>query len=66
MRRSKRVVKSSAGFAPAEILKDVDYVAALGTEALPDGLLAKMREHGMAPRDLEGIVRSVTYRAVRR
>jgi len=56
----------AAGFEPPEILKDVDYVAALGTEALPDSLLGKMREHGMATGDLEGIVRSVTYRAVRR
>ena len=55
----------AAGFAPAEILKDVDYLAALGEDALPDDLLRKMRETGLSLLDLAGKVRSVTYRAVR-
>ncbi len=55
----------AAGFLPPEILEDVDYVAALGEDALPDDLLRKMREHGLAVGDLRGTIRSVTYRAVR-
>jgi SAM-dependent methyltransferase len=57
---------AAAGFAPAEILTDVDYLAALGQDALPDSLLAKMRESELHWNDLAGTVRSVTYRAVRR
>jgi SAM-dependent methyltransferase len=49
----------AAGFDRVEILKDIDYVAALGDDALPDSLLAKLRDH------LAGTVRSVTYRARR-
>jgi ubiquinone/menaquinone biosynthesis C-methylase UbiE len=56
----------AAGFARAEILKDVDYLAALGEDALPDELLGKMRASGLCPEDLAGTVRSVTYRAERR
>lgn len=56
---------SAAGFAPAEILKDVDYIAALGEDALPGDLLRKMRDEGLGPADLAGKVRSVTYRAKR-
>ncbi len=55
----------AAGFAPAELLKDVDYIAALGEDALPDELLRKMRENGLVLEDLRGKIRSVTYRAVR-
>ncbi len=56
----------AAGFRPAEVLKDVDYIAALGEDSLPDDLLRKMREEGLDIADLAGRVRSVTYRAVRR
>jgi SAM-dependent methyltransferase len=56
----------AAGFERAEVLKDVDYVAALGEDALPDALLRKMRGEGLTIGDLAGRVRSVTYRAVRR
>ena len=55
----------AAGFDTPEIVRDVDYLAALGEDVLPDSLLAKMREHGIELRDLEGKIRSVTYRAVR-
>jgi hypothetical protein len=57
---------ADAGFAPVEIVKDIDYVAALGEDAIPDGLLDKMREAGVRLEDLRGKVRSVTYRAERR
>lgn len=56
----------AAGFAPAEILRDLDYVGALGEEALPDELLAKMRDNGLDLADLAGTLRSITYRAIKR
>ena len=56
----------AAGFAPAEILKDVDFLAALGEDAIPNDLLAKMRDNGLGLQDLAGTIRSVTYRAMRR
>jgi SAM-dependent methyltransferase len=56
----------AAGFGPAEILKDVDYIAALGEDAMPDDLIRKMRAEGLSLGILAGTVRSVTYRAVRR
>jgi SAM-dependent methyltransferase len=55
-----------AGFGDVEILKDVDFLAVLGEDAVPDSLLLKMREHGVNVRDLAGTIRSVTYRATRR
>jgi SAM-dependent methyltransferase len=55
----------AAGFAPAEILKDVDYVAALGDDAFPDSLLATMRANRLDRSDLAGKIRSLTYRAIR-
>jgi SAM-dependent methyltransferase len=55
----------AAGFGKASILKDVDYIAALGEDAVPDDLLAKMRDNGLGLSDLAGKIRSVTYRAVR-
>ena len=55
----------AAGFRGLEIVKDVDYIAALGEDALPDTLLARMRENGLTLADLAGVVRSVTYRAER-
>jgi len=67
MRRGPYFVAiEAAGFESAEILKDVDYVAALGEDALPDDLLRKMRDSGLGLGDLAGKIRSVTYRAVRR
>ena len=55
----------AAGFGPAEILRDVDYIGVLGEDALPDGLLRKMRGERLGIKDLAGTVRSVTYRALR-
>ena len=56
----------AAGFEPVELLKDVDYLAVFGEDALPDNLLGKMRENGIRLGDLAGRIRSVTYRAKRR
>lgn len=55
-----------AGFEHVEILKDVDYLAVLGEDALPDVTLAKMRDNAISFGDLAGTIRSITYRAVRR
>jgi arsenite methyltransferase len=55
----------AAGFGTVELLKDVDYLAMLGEDALPDSLLGKMRENGLRLGDLVGRIRSVTYRAKR-
>jgi len=56
----------AAGFEPVELLKDVDYLAMLGDEALPESLLGKMHENGIQSADLAGRIRSVTCRAQRR
>jgi SAM-dependent methyltransferase/protein-tyrosine-phosphatase len=57
---------AAAGFGNVELLKDQDYLAMLGEDALPESLLGKMRENGLNMADLIGRVRSVTYRARRR
>lgn len=56
----------AAGFDVVELIKDVDYLAVLGEDALPNDLLEKMRASDLRLRDLAGTIRSVTYRAVRR
>jgi arsenite methyltransferase len=56
----------AAGFEPVVVLKDVDYLAALGEDALPDTLRRKMSGSGLRMGDLAGTIRSVTYRAVRK
>jgi arsenite methyltransferase len=48
----------AAGFDNVELLKDVDYLAMLGEDALPESLRSRME-------DLAGRIRSVTYRAKR-
>lgn len=55
-----------AGFERLEILKDVDFLGALGEDAIPDSLLSKMKERGIGLDDLAGMIHSVTYRAFRR
>jgi SAM-dependent methyltransferase len=55
----------AAGLGEATVIKDADYLSAL-MEAAPaeaDRLLAK---HGLTPESVRGLVRSVTYRAVKR
>jgi SAM-dependent methyltransferase len=56
----------NAGFAFTSILKDVDFLATMGEDAVPQSLRDKMEVHGLELGDLAGIVRSITYRAVRR
>jgi SAM-dependent methyltransferase len=55
---------AAAGLGGVAILKDFDYIAKIGA-SLPDELVAKMRLSGVQVKDLEGKVRSITYRAVK-
>jgi len=55
-----------AGLTDAAVLKDVDFLAAAGYDAIPDDLRETMTARGVKPNDLAGIVRSVTYRAFKR
>jgi arsenite methyltransferase len=51
-----------AGFSGVEVLKDVDYLGAVG-DAFPAELAKLLASAGIAPDALTGKVRSVTYRA---
>jgi hypothetical protein len=52
----------TAGLGKVEVLKDVDYLAAVaGT--LPEEAQALLDRSGVRPEELIGKVRSVTYRA---
>jgi arsenite methyltransferase len=53
-----------AGFAGVEVVRDVDYLAAMH-EAAPDELSGLLARWGLGLGDLDGKVRSVTFRAVR-
>ena len=53
-----------AGFSGVAVLKDVDYLGAVG-DAFPAELGKLLASAGIAPDALEGKVRSVTYRAAK-
>jgi SAM-dependent methyltransferase len=53
-----------AGFSGVEVLKDVDYLGAVG-DAFPAELGKLLAAAGIEPETLTGKVRSVTYRAAR-
>ena len=53
-----------AGFSGVEVLKDVDYLGAVG-DAFPAELAKLLASSGVAPDALTGKVRSVTYRAAK-
>ena len=55
---------SRAGLTDVEVLKDVDYLA-VASGALPADLQGILDQASIDPATLEGIVRSVTYRARR-
>jgi SAM-dependent methyltransferase len=55
---------TAAGLGDITIFKDVDYLASCGY-AMPAELESRMKEEGVTTKDLEGAVRSVTYRAVK-
>ena len=54
-----------AGLSDVRALKDVDYLAAAGYDALPPELVQRMRAEGTPPEVLAGKVRSVTFRATK-
>lgn len=54
-----------AGFDRVEIIKDIDYLAAAG-DTLDDPVADALRRNGLAPADIAGKVRSLTFRAVKR
>jgi SAM-dependent methyltransferase len=54
-----------AGFDRVEILKDIDYLAAAG-DALDNPVSDALSRNGLAPADIAGKVRSITFRAVKR
>jgi SAM-dependent methyltransferase len=53
-----------AGLHDVEILKDVDYLAAVA-DTLPDEVVELMKRTGVRLEDVKGVVRSVTFRAVK-
>jgi len=56
---------AEAGLIDLEILKDVDFLEAMGG-ALPAELIDVAAATGVTPEDVKGLVRSVTYRAWKR
>ncbi len=55
---------AAAGLGGVEVLRDVDFLAAVG-EDLPGEVAELIERTGVRPADLAGIVRSVTFRAVK-
>jgi ubiquinone/menaquinone biosynthesis C-methylase UbiE len=45
-----------------EVLKDVDFIAAVG-ESIPEEIAEVMDTLGLTRNDVQGVVRSITYRA---
>ena len=54
----------AAGLGTAEVLRDVDYLASL-LESVPDDVRALEQRTGVKKEEVLGIVRSVTFRAVK-
>jgi SAM-dependent methyltransferase len=53
---------ADAGLGDIEVVKDVDFLATV-KDSIPDEIAVAMDELGLTADDLEGVVRSVTYRA---
>jgi arsenite methyltransferase len=65
MQRSEYLaLVAEAGLAGLRILRDLDYLERAGC-GLPPGLDAKMRQAGVDPAELAGVVRSITFAAVK-
>ena len=56
---------SAAGLGEVEIAKDVDFLATVA-DSLPEEISSAMEQLGLSSHDLEGVVRSITYRARKR
>ncbi len=55
----------AAGLSGVEVLRDDDFLAAVGT-SLPEEVQTMIARTGVRPEDLAGTVRSVTFRAWKR
>jgi SAM-dependent methyltransferase len=54
----------SAGLTDVEVLKDVDFLAAVG-DTLPEEIRVMAESSGVRPEEVAGKVRSITFRAVK-
>ena len=63
-RREYFAMLEAAGLGPAEVLKDVDYLAAIDRTA-PEEVQAILDRTGIRREDVVGKVRSITYRSVK-
>lgn len=55
----------AAGLEHVEVLRDVDYLASVGEEQLPDEVRELLAGSGLRVEELRGVVRSVTFRALK-
>ena len=66
MRREKYFgAIEAAGLSDIDVLSDTDFLASV-KETLPPEMLDKIAQSGIRPQQLEGLVRSVTFRAGKR
>ena len=65
LREDYLAVVRDAGFTDVTIAKDVDYLAAVG-DTIDDPVADMLRRNGLAPKDLAGAIRSITFRAIKR
>ncbi|HSL17429.1 MAG TPA: arsenite methyltransferase [Methylomirabilota bacterium] len=56
---------AGAGFGDIEIVRDIDFLAAIG-DSLPEEIAVSLDELGLTAADLEGVVRSITFRALKK
>jgi SAM-dependent methyltransferase len=56
---------TEAGLGDTEIVRDADFLATVAA-SLPEEITSAMKELGLESEDLEGVVRSITYRARKR
>jgi SAM-dependent methyltransferase len=62
MRDDYLAMLADAGLGEIEVLKDTDFLATVA-DSIPKEITVAMDELGLTADDLEGVVRSVTYRA---
>jgi len=65
LREDYLAMVEDAGFEQVALVKDLDYLAAVG-DTLDDPVADILRRNGLAPEDLAGKIRSITFRAVKR
>jgi len=65
LRRDYLAMLSEAGFERVEIVKDIDYLAAVAN-TLDEPVLDALRKNGLTLADVAGKIRSITFRAFKR